>query len=199
MVVAIAELSDVLMQMAKGDFVVLADDAALQQSPESFDCVGVNLAIGIGEFMIDRAMRHEGFEPDVSLVFVSNENRVSAVDVFAYQFCEALMFQLGLVNWLSDDPPATFNHADYWHLFRGTRTHSPLTITLARLPADKGFVHFHDTFEQFALLKHSVANPHPHVPRGILIHFQIAGQLASGKPFFGVQNERDRQKPFLQG
>ncbi len=198
MVVAIAELGDVLMQMAESDFVVLPDDAALQQAPESFDGVGMNFAIGIGEFVIDRAVWHESFDSDIALVLVRDENRIVAVNVLANEFRDALMSQFCLINWFGNNATTAFYHAHYRNLLSSARAERPLAITLTRLSADKGLVHFHDAPEQFSLLKHGVANPHSHVPCRTLVHFQIAGQLASGETFLGVQHKGDRQEPFLQ-
>lgn len=56
--VAIAKFGDVLMEMTEGNFVILADDATFQQSPESFDSVGVNLAVYVSDLMVDDFMPH---------------------------------------------------------------------------------------------------------------------------------------------
>ena len=60
--------------------------------------------------------------------------------------------------------------------------------TLARFTPDVALIHFHDALEEFALLKHCIANPHSHVPSGVLIHFQIAGKLAGRESLLGVQD-----------
>jgi hypothetical protein len=49
------------------------------------------------------------------------------------------------------------------------------------------------------LLKHRVANAHPHVPTRILVDLKIAGQLAGRDALLGVQHERDRKEPLLKG
>jgi hypothetical protein len=41
------------MQMAKSAFVILAHDAALQQSPESLNAVCVNFTVCIAKLMVD--------------------------------------------------------------------------------------------------------------------------------------------------
>jgi hypothetical protein len=107
----------------------------------------------------------------------------------------------------SYDSTATFDDAYNRSFVRSASTHflpakfaerATGTVPLARLSADVGFVHFHDAFEQFALLKHRIANPHTHVPSRVFVHFQIAGELPSSNPFFRIKNQGDRQKPLLK-
>src|SRR5258708_34004436 len=187
MVVAIAELGDVLMQMAKRDLVVLDENAAFQQTPESFNGVGVNFAVSVGEFVVDRSVRHETFDSHIALVLIRDKNCILAINVLPNEFSNALVSQFLLIHWHGDDSTAPFYDSDHRRfigsasarqiLFPATRW----TVALARLAANIGFVHFDNALKQVALFKHGVANPHSHVPRGILIDFEIAGQLASGE------------------
>lgn len=197
MVVAIAKLGDVLMQMAQGDLVVLADDTALQQPPESFNRVRVDFAIYVGNLMVDDRVKHKAVNSTVAAELVSDEDSIRDFDVLADELRQTLEIELRFVYGASNDFSATFNHSDYGN-FRGSASTLVCACSFARLSADVGLVHLHDAFEQLALLEHRIANPHSHVPSGILVDFQIAGQLSSRKSFLRVQNERDRQEPFLQ-
>jgi hypothetical protein len=202
---AIAEFGDVLMQMAKGNFVILPDDAALEQSPEGFNCVGVDFTVRIADLVIDGLMFHESADFDVARPFIRNQDGISARDVFAYQFRHALASKFGLVYWSGDDAATAFNHADYGDFLGSASTFQwwlefAALVALARLTwPDIGFVHFHDALKQFALLEHGIADSHSHVPARVFVDLKITGELASGDALFGVQYKRNGKEPFLQG
>src|SRR5258708_1915786 len=145
MVVAITELGNVLMQMAESDFVILAEDAAFQQAPKSFNGVGMNLAIGIREFMVDRAVWHEALDSDIALVLVRDENRIVAINVLPNEFRDALVSQFFLVDWHRNDSPASLYDPDHRGFVGATSAAQilfPATrwpIALARVSADVGF------------------------------------------------------------
>ena len=73
--------------------------------------------------------------------------------------------------------------------------------SFAWLAANVGFIHFHDAREQAAVigLGHGLADLHAAPPRGVLVHFQVTGELKGGQPFLGVQDQHDRQEPLLKG
>ena len=71
-------------------------------------------------------------------------------------------------------------------------------ISLARLAADKGFVHFDQAGQQLAIIFQRAAYPVHHAPHRSSTHFEIARCLHRRQPFLGVQHERDQQKPALQ-
>ena len=57
---SIAKLSDVLVQMAKRNLMVLTDDAPLEQCPERFDGISVNVAINVAGLVIVSRTNLEG-------------------------------------------------------------------------------------------------------------------------------------------
>lgn len=185
------------MQMAKGNFVVLAHDAALQQSPEAFNRVGVNFAIRIAHLMIDNEVGHELLDGNVAAEFVSDESRVRNLHVVAHKLGETLGVQLRLINMASNDPTPALNDADDWSLGRAASA-LVWAATFARFATDVAFVHFHDALEQLALLKHGVPNPHSYEPSRTLVDFQIAPKLSCRDALLGIKHKGNRKKPLLQ-
>jgi len=182
---------------------VLADDAALQQSPERFNGVGVNFAVNVSNLVIDDLMLHEALDANIALELVGNENGIGKFNVVTDELGKILRRDFRLVHVLRNDVAATFNDADYGRPIRSTSTlpvrkSSMGTVALAGLSAKIRFVHFADAAQKFALFKHGVANPHSHVPSRVFVHLEIAAKLASGNALFSVQHKRDRQKPLLK-
>lgn len=201
MIVAIAKLRDVLMEMAQRDAVILSKDATLQQTPERFDGVGVNFAIGIADLVIDDLMRHEVLYAKIPAVFICDENGVSNVHIVAHHLGKTYRSQLGLVHGPRNDSSATLNHADHWRFVGSTSTlmlSSSGPIAFAGFAADVALVHFDDALEQLALLEHGITNTHSHEPCCVFVNFQIAPQLPSRDAFLGIQQKGDGEKPLLQ-
>ena len=149
MVVAIAELGDVLTKVTNGDFVVLANQPTLQEAPETFDRVGVDFALCVTDLMVNGVVWHERFDVVVPTIFVSHEHGVCDIDVFPDEFIEALGLELGLVYGLGDDTATTLHDADYGSLI-GAASGLAVTATLGEVALtnlawpDIGFVHFAD-------------------------------------------------------
>lgn len=201
MIVAIAKLGDVLVEMAQSHAMVLPEDAAFQQPPKGFDSVCVNFAVGIANLVIDDLMRHEVLDAEIPGVFIGDEYSVSNVHVVAHHLGKTHGFQFGFINGSRNDPSATFYHSDHGRFVGSASTlvHPPAWgIAFSGFAADIALIHFHDALEQFALLEHRISDTHSHEPRGIPVHFQIAGQLPSGDAFLGIQDEREGKKPLLQ-
>jgi hypothetical protein len=78
------------MQMAKGDFVILAHDSALKQPPETFNAVRVDFAVCIRELMIDDEVLHERLNGDVSAILISYKNGFRRVHVLTKEFGKPL-------------------------------------------------------------------------------------------------------------
>jgi hypothetical protein len=189
--------------MAQCYAMVLADNSALQQSPKPFNRIGVNFTIHVMHLMVDGFVGHESLNVHVAHVLVCNECGSGYIDIVSNELVEALGFQLALFNWTGNNPATALNNPNNGN-FRGTATARVVfairpNAALARLPADIGFVHLTDALQQFALLEHRIANPHPHVPSGVLVDSQIAAKLPCRDALPGIKNERDGKKPFLQG
>lgn len=118
--------------------------------------------------MVNHSMGHEAFDANVTAIFIRDENGVGYVNVLTHEPRKALGVQLGLLNRAGNDVSATLNHAHYRGFGSAT---APLVrpCALAGLASDIAFIHFHDASEQITLVKHRIANPHPHVPAGILV------------------------------
>ena len=182
MSVPIAEFNGVLMQVRKGHFVVLADDAALEQAPESLNGIRVDFSIGVADLMVDDCMRHERLDRDIPAIFIRDEHGIVHVNIAAHEFGKALGIQLILTNWTSNYPSAALQHADEWNLIGAAsalvRFAAMRAIALARLAADVALVHLDNAAHKLRLLEHGIANSHSHVPCGVLVDPYIAGELA---------------------
>ena len=194
---SVAKLGDVLMKMAKCNAVVLAGDATLQQSPERFDGIGMNLPVYIGDLMVNHGMAHEAANLDVAAVLIRDEDGIGYVDVVAHKLGKALGIQLGLIDRTGNDVPATFQNPDHGSL-RSTTSALVRSATFTGLPTDVALVHLHDAPEKFALLKHGVSDSHAHKPSRVFVDLEIAGKLAGGDALLGIQHKGDRQEPDLQ-
>jgi hypothetical protein len=75
-VIAMAKLSNVLMQVTERNFVALANDATLQEAPKPFNAVGMNLTIGIGNLMIDDGVRHKVLDVEIATILVGNKHGI---------------------------------------------------------------------------------------------------------------------------
>ena len=71
-------------------------------------------------------------------------------------------------------------------------------VVLPRLAADVGFVGFYNAIQEHAVVYHCLANLHTHPVSCRLGDVQVAGKLATGDAFLGVQQNRDSQEPLLQ-
>src|ERR1700688_914118 len=139
--------------------------------------------------MVHCLMRHEGLDAEIALVFVSKKDGVLGINVTTYKSGKALSTQMVFLDHMGAYVAAALDHADNRGFIRATPTlrlvATVLTarsdIPLARLSTDVGLVHFDDASEQFALraLGHRLAILHPHAPASVLVHFKIAGELAS--------------------
>src|SRR5450759_2395121 len=196
-VVAVAKLGDVLMEMAKSDAMVLADDAAFQQAPKSLNAVRVDFAICVAHLMIDDGVRHEGLNSEITAVLIRDEHGIVNINRLAHEFGEALVIQLGLIDGLRHDLAAAFDHADNGN-FGSAASALVRACTLARFAADIALVHFHDAAHKFRLFKHGIADTHPHRPCRVLVDLKVSGKLTGRQPFLGIQNERDGEEPDLK-
>lgn len=182
MSVPIAEFNGVLMQVLEGHFVILADDAPLEQAPESLDGIRVDFPIGVADLMIDDGMRHECLDRDIPAILIRDEHSVVHVYVVAHKLGKTLGVQLVLTNRASNYPSAAFQHADEWNLIRAASAlvgrAAMWAIAFARFAANVALVHLDNAAHKLRLLEHGVANPHPHVPCGVLVDTDIAGELA---------------------
>lgn len=180
--VPIAKFNGVLMQVWKGYFVVLADDAPFEQTPESLDGIRVDLPIGVADLMVNDRVGHECLDRDIPAIFIRDEHGVAHINIAAHELGKALRVQLVLANRASNYPSAAFQHADEWNLIRAASTlvgrPAMWAIAFARFASNVALVHLDNAVHKLRLLEHGVANPHPHVPCGVLVDSDIASELA---------------------
>ena len=73
MVVPIAKLIDVFAKVVSAHLVVLTDNPSLQDRPEAFNGVRVNVPADVSLLMIDRLVPHEVSELTVTREFVGHD------------------------------------------------------------------------------------------------------------------------------
>jgi hypothetical protein len=66
------------------------------------------------------------------------------------------------------------------------------------LAADVRIVGLDDTLQKVSLLDHRFPDTHEHEPCGVLVHFNVASELARADAFARVQDERDGEEPALE-
>lgn len=151
--------------------------------------------------MVDGSMFHEPLDADIAAIFVGKENRVLDIDVPADQCGNTIGGQVLLADNLGLHLSAAFDHAKNWRLFRSAAARVFIVgVLFPGFPAEINFIGLNDAGKQFPMpaVRHRVPDLHGDTPCGVFVDFEITGKLASRKPFFRVERQRDREKPFLK-
>ena len=156
-VVAETELVHVPLQVLPADTVELPEHAALQQSPEAFNGVGVDITVHIPFLVLDNGMGQHSGHAVVTFVFIRHQGGGLCVYPFLDEGPQVLTLHLVFLYGLRRDPAASLNGADN----RGFPGAAPgfrlvvgvvVVFALAGLATDIGFVHLNDAGQEFALL-----------------------------------------------
>lgn len=168
-IVAKLKLVQVERQILLADVVVRPDDAPLEQRPEAFDIVGVDvpanvLILGVPHGVVFEA--HRG-QIDIAAMFIGRDERYAVANGLAD---EAIKCRgLSIFDNLADHIPLSADGSDY----RGLPAHpgnvlflTPVAVLV--LAADCRFVHFHDPHQTFEIIiAHTSPKPMADVPRGM--------------------------------
>lgn len=166
-VVTKLKLCEVQRQILLGYMMVGADNPALQQRPERFDVVGVDLAthifvLGVLYAVVFVAQR---IQVVVAAKVIGCDQANAVTDGLADEAVERS--RISVLNDLADHITLAADSADY----RGLTTHSGdvlllIPVAILVLPADGGFVNFNDTHQLAELgIVHRGAQAMRHVPR----------------------------------
>jgi len=168
------------------DAVELAKHAALQQGPEAFDGVGVNVSVHVPVLVLDDGVRQNLGHAEIALVFVGDQAGPGRIDALPHEGPHVPALHLLFGRRFSRYLATALDRADHGSLVGAPATFvRPVivpSITLARLAAYIGFVHFHDARQKAALfgLRHRLADLHGDTLGGVLVHVQITGELKCG-------------------
>jgi hypothetical protein len=145
-VVAPFELRNVQREIFAADFVKAAHDAALQERPETVDCLSVDNAVNVlASGMADRPML---LEPLISAIFICGDQTDFVRDGFADEGVQG--FHIGVFDHARNESSLALDSADdgsFASAASSRRAFIPMPIFV--LAADVGFIDF-DNADQFA-------------------------------------------------
>src|SRR5581483_1402406 len=209
-VVAELRLSDVQRQILGAHLVIGADDAALEQAPESFNGVGVNCANNVlTSAMIHHAMREFFGNGLVSLPCICADQADAIRNAFADEGDEAV--RTYAFDNARNDLAFALDCTDYNRLTgadaatRTARAFSIATATLIfvlvlRLAADERLIDFHNTHELLKLGVHHGAADFVAHAQGRLVGAEthIPLNLQCANTFLAGQHQVNDAEPFAQ-
>jgi len=196
-------LIDVAKQMEWFDADVGAVQLPLNETPEVFHAVSVDVAIRVLDRVIDDLMFEAILQAVIRPQFIS-EDRSARFDVLV-----DVLLKFFLAAPIYDhcaDVPAAFQHAHNNSLILtagpGDDTRTLALVHVASLPADEGLVDL-DTVAASAefsalLTLLSESDPVKHEPCGLLSHVQSAGNLARANAVLAIQDQPHCGQPFVQ-
>jgi len=192
-------LVDVAAQVVGLDADVGPVQAALQERPEVLHGVGVDVAVGVLDGVIDDGVLIVGFQTVVGEQFIG-EDRGSGFNVITDVFLKFLLAPV--VNYEGAHVAAALDHSKDDGFILAARPRDLLgafgRVHVARFAADEGFVYFDFTAE-FAKIAgtHRTANTHQHEPRGFLGNAEMPTKFARTDPVFAIADQPRRCAPLL--
>jgi len=126
------------------DTVELAEHAALQQSPEAFDGVGVNVPVHVPISVLDDGMRQHLGHAEITLVFIGDQAGPGRIDALPHEGPHVAALHLLLGRRFGRYLATALDRTDHGSLVGApaafVRPVIVPSITLARLAANIGFV-----------------------------------------------------------
>lgn len=178
--------------MLGAQLVVRPDDRPIQQTPDRFDGIGMNLApdvlaVGVGDHFVSLA------DPVVRLVLVGVEDGF-LIDVGVDEVGHDLVGNVRLRACGESHLATTFDDAHYGSLVLG------VTATLAADgPTDVELVGFDHAGELGSVGVHSGTNPVAQIPTRLSGDTEGAGELVSAHTFLGFDQQEGGEEPFPEG
>src|SRR5438132_740317 len=171
------ELCEVEREVAAGDVVVRADDAALEQRPEGIEVGRVDHTAHVLVLMVVHRLVREAHAPQpvIAAVLVRRHERDLGVNDLLDEAGHLL--RRHALQYLTGHVALAADRADDRHLvvarnraLAGSFHHAPTaTVTVAVLAADVGLVHLDDAHEPFEVgVLHRGPQPVTHVPRSLV-------------------------------
>jgi len=197
-VVSVAKFVNIFLKVSAAYAMELAEHAALEQSPKTFNGVGVNVPIHIGKGVFDDFMGQKTTHARISLVFIGHQLGLRHIHLLSDEGAKIFAFQLILRHSLGRHLAVflAFNDPDNRSLGCSPSALRFVVVTvvllaLAWFSADINFIHFNDSAQKVVLLllEHGLANLHGNPPSRVFVDFKIAGKLESGYALFCVKNQ----------
>lgn len=190
------QLLQVAVQVLDADLVEGSDDGPLEEAPDTFNAVGVDIA---HDPLID-AVAHRlvaGImvgDPQVGFQFISVDGFGLILHVAVDEAVQGLLLDVG--NGLQSDLPATLHGTGHIDLVVSVAaTHSCL------LPSDQRLVHFDDPEQGGAFnlgVRQSLADSVAQIPSGLVVDAQDSLQLIGRDSLFGLNHHVDGEKPLAK-
>lgn len=179
-----------------------AHDAALEEAPERFEIIRMNLAAHILALTVpDRFMRKVLFQESVTRVLVCGYQVNCLADSLTNKCVKRN--GVGVLDNLADHVTFAANSPDHANLAAFLATANmclvvPMTVLV--LAANEGFIHFDDTHQLAKIrIMHRRAEPHAHIPRGLVrAASNLALNLKSANALFGIEHLPENLKPSLK-
>src|SRR5271157_2681698 len=174
--------------------------ATLQETPEVFHHIGMNVAVRVLDSMVDNCVLIIFAQTFVRLQFVGEDRRAS-FDVLPYL---VLKFPLATIiyNEGSHIAAALYHAHNYGLILAASSSDNALTFRLvhvARFAADKSFVHLDFTCELAAMLALlSETDAVQHEPSGLLSHPKRLRNFATANTVLAVEYQPHCRKPLVQ-
>jgi|ERR1700687_1132377 len=190
-------------QVKRLDANVGALQSALEQTPEVFESVSVNLSVNVALRMVDNFVPEIFLEPHVGHERV-RVDRAACLHVSVDVGLQRVFFAIR--NDHSADFAATFQNAEDRSLVFSASLSNPATMFLAvhvsRSPADESFIYFNFAtvaadFENRAVL-HCKPNTVKHEPRRLLGDAKSAANFIRTDSVLAIRNHPNSDKPLVE-
>jgi hypothetical protein len=196
------ELRDVQRKILVTDLVEVAHNAALDERPETLDCVRMNRADDMLTFgVIDGLVREPMLQSVIAVVGVSAKEADAGRDGFADEALQGRT--VSAVDDTGDDVPLAPDCANDSGLERVARTASfpaflvPMAVLV--VPSDVGFVNLDDAAELLNVLNEGDADFVAHEPSGLIgTEAHITVDLERGHSLFADQHQMNYAIPVFQ-
>ena len=191
----------VTKQMEWFDTNVASGDAALQQTPEVFQPVGVNLPVNVFLGVVNDFVGVFLSQPIVGLQCIRVESRTSFDMLFDGSLQCGL---LSVCDYHGANLAAALQCSEHdGFVFAASTSDAPLPfvqVHIASLPADEGFVNLDFTVQLAAesFILQSQTNPMQYEPCGFLSHIQIAGQFATADAVLAIGEQPESSHPLVK-
>lgn len=191
------EFGNIERQVFAANLMIGADDAALNQAPETFNRVRVDRTDHIfAAGMMRRAMGEVGPKADVGAVFVGREQRNVGADRLVNEPLHGLLADP--IKDAGDDLALALRRTnDGGFALAPVAAHLPVVMPVLVVSADIGFVHFDHAHELAEiLLCEPSADPVAHVVSGLVTaEPHDAHDLEGADPLLAGQHEVNNAKP----
>jgi len=195
------KLRQIQRQIVLADVMEGAHDAALQQTPKTFQVIRVDVASHVFVLcMIHDGMRKGLAQSAISWGFISGDQRHSVSDGLFDKLTQRQTVRV--LDQLAHYIALPRNRADHGRLLTLlgiVRLFTPMAVLIT--PADEGFVHFHFAHQlRKRRILHRRSNAMAHIPgRPVVAASNLAVDLQGTNPLLALCHEVNHLKPGPQG